>query len=224
MVHFAKPVSVYDNWINKCVGRYCHCEISVKMDAALFSVMVDSAISEAYAPAYLEKILKKTKRVKGKLHFCFYVLLNDYVDIRFFNDLGDDFYNPVPEVYDTIEIEIDSMQRLKDFVVYNLCQLGKSYDLCRAVCLYLPFTLRTHQPDKFFCSQLVMHSLNHIDITTDQDINHMKPDDVYDWLTIKVANNASNGSSKTRPTNHSDNATTIQSTTSIMEPVRQTKL
>lgn len=188
-VHFAKPVSVYDNFINRCVGTYCHCEVSIKIDADLFCVMIDSAISQAYAPAYLEKILKKMKTVKGKVHFCFYVLLNDYVDIRFFNELGDDFYNPVPEVYDTIVIQLESMEVLKEYVEWNLCQLGRSYDLLRATCLFLPFTLRTNIPTKFFCSQLVMHSLREIGWTTDQDINHMKPDDVYNWLSIKVNEN-----------------------------------
>lgn len=190
LIHFAKPVSIYDNYINRCTGRYCHCEVSIEMDAELLCVMIDSAISKAFAPAYLEKLLKKIKGVKGKVHFCFYILLNDYVDIRFFNDLGDDFYNPNPEVYDTIEIYVESMELVKDYVEWNLCQLGRSYDLLRAMCLFLPFTLRTEIPTKFFCSQLVMHSLKEIGWTTKQDINHMKPDDVYDWLSIKVNNNA----------------------------------
>ena len=185
-VHFAKPVSVYDNLINKCAGRYCHCEVSIQMDADLFCVMIDAAISQAYAPSYLEKLLKKMKSVKGKVHFCFYVLLNEYVDIRFFNELGDDFHNPVAEVYDTIQIELESMEVLKEYVEWNLCQLGRPYDLLRAMCLFLPITLRTETPTKFFCSQLVMHSLREIGWNTDNDINHMKPDDVYDWLTIKV--------------------------------------
>lgn len=185
-VHFAKPVSIFDNFINKCVGKYCHCETSIRIDASLLCVMIDTAISEAYAPSYLEKLLKKMKLLKGKVEICFYILWNDVVSIRFFNRLGDDFHNPTDEVYDTIVVEINSIEHLKEYIIWNLCQVGKPYDFLSAACLFLPVTLKNEMPQKFFCSQLVMHGLREIGLQPDTDINHMKPDDVYEWLTIKV--------------------------------------
>lgn len=189
-VHFAKPVSIYDNYINKCTGKYCHCEVSIELDAQLFSVMIDSAVQNAYDPEYLQKLLKKVQTSTGKIHFCFYVLLNDVVSIRFFNDLGDEFHSPpTKEVYDTIILETKGIEELKTYITWNLCQLNKPYDLLRACLLFIPVTLRTEEnPDKFFCSQLVMHSLKY-KYKYDRDINHMKPDDVYEWLsTIKEEN------------------------------------
>lgn len=183
-VHFAKPVSIYNNYVNKCTGKYCHCEVSLELDAPLFSVIIDSAVQEAYDPSYLQKLLKKVQGIKGKVHFCFYVLLNEVVSIRFLNNLGDEFHTPhTDDVYDTVEIETEGIEELKTFITWNLHQLNKPYDLIRALLLFLPVTLRTEvKPDKFFCSQLVMHGLKDKFIC-DKDINHMKPDDVYEWLS-----------------------------------------
>ena len=49
-VHFAKPVSIYNNYVNKCTGKYCHCEVSIELDAQLLSVIIDSAVQNAYDP------------------------------------------------------------------------------------------------------------------------------------------------------------------------------
>ena len=185
-IHFAKPVSIYNNFLNKCAGKYCHCEVSVELTTNLLRAMIETAISNAYSPSYLEKVLKKLTTVEGKVKICFYILWNDVVSIRFFNNLGNDFYNPTEEVYDTVSLQIPTVEKLKDFIVWNLCQVGKPYDLARALCLFLPLTIRTENPQKFFCSQLVMHGLENIGYKVDQDINHMKPDDVYNWLTIKA--------------------------------------
>lgn len=183
---FAKPVGVYDNCINRYVGKYCHCEVAVEMDAEMFCVIVDSTISQAYAPSYLEKILKRIRSIKGNIRFCFYILLNDYVDIRFFNDLGDAFHNPTKDVYDTINIRVDNMDLFENFIAWNLCQVGKPYDLLRACCLFLPYTIPVNVPDSFFCSQLVMHGLRELEIHVNQNINHMTPSDVYNCLSIKA--------------------------------------
>ena len=189
-VHFAKPVKVYDSMFNKCVGRYCHTEISLELDAGLLAVIIDSCIEDAYAPTELESLLKRVRTKKGMLHLCFYILWNDKVSVRFYNDMaGDEFNNPTPEVYDTITLELGDIETLKNFVSYNLRQLNKPYDIVRAIALFLPITLRLEEePSRFFCSQLVMHSLKQIGITSNTNINHMKPDDVYDWLecTIKA--------------------------------------
>lgn len=184
-IHFAKPVSIYDNTINKCAGRFCHCEVSIELDSDILAVIIDSCIQEAHDPLYLTKLLLKVKKIKKKIHFCFYVLLNEVVSIRFFNDLGDEFNAPPDdEIYETIKIEVESIEKLKEYITWNLCQINKPYDLVRAALLFFPVTLRTLDiPDKFFCSQLVMHSLKKLEMPMpDKDINHMKPDDVYDWL------------------------------------------
>ena len=149
------------------------------------AVIIDSCIQDAHDPLYLTKLLLKVKKIKKKIHFCFYVLLNEVVSIRFFNDLGDEFNAPPnDEIYETIKIDVGTIEKLKEYITWNLCQINKSYDLIRAALLFFPVTLRTlDQPDKFFCSQLVMHSLKNLEMPMpDKDINHMKPDDVYDWL------------------------------------------
>ena len=98
-IHFAKPVSIYDNAINKCAGRFCHCEVSIELDSDILAVIIDSCIQDAHDPLYLTKLLLKVKKIKKKIHFCFYVLLNEVVSIRFFNDLGELISMPPKELF-----------------------------------------------------------------------------------------------------------------------------
>ena len=78
---------------------------------------------------------------------------------------------------------------MQKIIGYNLRQLGKSYDIPRAILLLSSVTLRLQgEPDQFFCSQLVMHTLKHAELYIDDinqlvDINHMTPVNVYDWLS-----------------------------------------
>lgn len=188
-VHFAKPVEIYDNFLNKCAGRYCHTEVSVQLDSGLLAVIIDSCIEEAYDPKELESLLKRVKNKKGVLQFCFYILWNDKVSVRFYNDMADDNFNnyPTEDVYDTVTLEIEGIETLKNFISFYLKQINKPYDIVRALLLFSPVTMRLNQePSRWFCSQLVMHSLKHLGMECNNDINHMKPDDVYDWLTGSI--------------------------------------
>jgi len=189
-INFAKPIGPYNMLWNKCVSTYCHVEISIEIERDLFAVMIDSNVSAAHNPSILESLLK---RVKGstlkKLHCCFYIMWGDIVSVRFLNELNDDALMRPPEepIYDMITIPL-TVEQMQSIIGYNLRQLGKSYDIPRALLLLSHFTLRTDPnevPSQFFCSQLVMHAIKHADLfdtSTLKDINHMTPLDVYEWM------------------------------------------
>ena len=137
-------------------------------------------------------ILNKTAKHKGDLHVCFYILFGDVVNVRFLTELSDDsfFKPPSQPVYDTVEVKLNDLEALQQLVTWSVCQLGKSYDIPRAVLLMTPFTLRLEEenPEKYFCSQMIMYlfrSQNLFD-TTNININHMKPDDVWTWLNTQI--------------------------------------
>jgi hypothetical protein len=75
-------------------------------------------------------------------------------------------------------------------IKWNLKNLGRGYDIPRAVCLLLPFTMKTDKtvkPEKFFCSQLVMHMLVDCELfQTGQNIDHMTPDNVFTFLSTRI--------------------------------------
>ena len=54
--------------------------------------------------------------------------------------------------------------------------------IVRAILSLFPFTFRYNDPDKFFCSQLVLHSLKEIGIQYEGNPNHVLPIDVYRFL------------------------------------------
>ncbi len=190
-VSFARPLGPYDMLWNRCTGKFCHVELSIELNKDLFRVIVDSNVSEAYNPSILEGILKRTENCELKrLNVCFYVMWGDTVSIRYLNELSDDplMSPPSGPVYETISLPLE-MEEIQKIVGYNLRQLGKPYDIPRALLLFSSVTLRlSGEPDQFFCSQLVMHTLKHGGLYVDEinllkDINHMTPVNVYDWLT-----------------------------------------
>ncbi len=213
-INFAKPVGPYDMTWNKCVPTYCHVEMSIEIEKDLFSVIVDTNVSSAHNPSLLENLLARLKSSSlKKLNVCFYIMWGDVVSIRFLDDLNEDPLLRPPEqpIYDTITIPLE-VETLQKVIGYNLRQLGKSYDIPRALLLLASFTLRTNPnevPAKFFCSQLIMHTLKHSGLFDEsisklEDINHMTPLNVYEWLskqqtdTIKNDNDEKkNGSTKT---------------------------
>jgi len=190
-VSFARPVGPYDMLWNKCVGKFCHVEMSVEMDKDLFRVMVDSNIEQAYSPKTLEDILTRTKDTELKtLNVCFYVMWGDVVSVRFLTNLHDNPLMSPPRgpVYENVTLQLE-VEELQTIVGYNLRQLGKPYDIPRALMLLSHITIRLDgEPDKFFCSQLIMHTLLNSGLYVDEikqlkNINHMTPTNVYDWLT-----------------------------------------
>lgn len=210
LINFAKPVGPYDMAWNKCVSTYCHVEISIELEKDLFMVLIDSNVSSAHNPTMLETLLKRLRRSRlKKVHVCFYIMWGDVVSIRFLDDLNEDplMRPPEPPIYDKIEVPL-TMEQMQSVVGYSLRQLGKPYDIPRAILLLTSITLRTDPnvvPSNFFCSQLVMHTLKAAGIYAEEikscrDINHMTPLDVYQWLvdqkmsSITMDDESKNGS------------------------------
>lgn len=189
-ISFARPVGPYDMFWNKCTGTFCHVEMSIELEKDLFRVIVDSNIHEAYNSSILEGIMNRTKTSElKKLNACFYIMWGEEVSLRYLSDLSDDpFMSPAAKpVYETITIPLE-LEEMQKVVGYLLRQLGKPYDIPRALLTFSHVTLRLHgEPDKFFCSQLVMHALQYAEMYKDEikeckNINHMQPECVYKWL------------------------------------------
>lgn len=208
-INFARPIGPYDMTWNKCVPTYCHVEISIEIDKDLFAVIIDSNVSVAHKPSILENLLKRLKMTSLKtLHVCFYIMWGDVVSVRFLDDLNDDplFRSPEKPIYDSIVVPLD-VETLQKVVAYNVRQLGKPYDIPRALLLLASFTLRSvngETPSKFFCSQLVMYTLKDCGIydVSDLNIDHMTPLNVYEWLRDTIhdetsGDNDNNGNAKT---------------------------
>lgn len=203
-VSFANKEGPYNMFLNKCApGKFCHVEMSTIIETDVFRVIVDNIKSEdAFSPSMLSTLMARTKDVDAKtLHVCFYIMWGDVVSVRFLNTLSNDPLTRPPEepVYTSISLplEFDVMEKI---ITYNLCQIGREYDMPRAILLLSPYTLRLHDvPSKFFCSQLVMHTFVQCNVFPEEtenlkDINHMTPSGVYDWLKSVLEKNRKDNS------------------------------
>lgn len=192
IVSFANPIGPFDLFWNKCAGKYCHVEISVDIPRELLVSLLESVQDDCFDPERIARLLKRVIEAKDveTLNICFFVLWGEAVDSRFLSKLAENAISRPPEepTYENIVVPLE-LEELKNVVQYSLRQVGKSYDIPRALLLFSPLTLRTDDsPEKFFCSQLVMHTFKQLDSYAEdmkslEDINHMKPDDVYNWLS-----------------------------------------
>lgn len=193
-INFAQPVQIYDNFLNRCAGKFCHVEASVKIDIGQFRVLIDSNIQNAYSPSTCQNILNNTKDMKGEKTIAFYILFGGIMSIRFLDDENEDpFFKSIdPAIYDVISLPV-SEEKFYDVVVWNIKHLGRSYDIPKALCSVTPFfPFENNNVEKFFCSQLIMHMIKDngiIQVKKEINIDHMKPDAVYEFLMSSVEYN-----------------------------------
>lgn len=212
-ISFAKPIGPYDNLLNRIPCKYCHVELSFHTTAELFRQMLVSTIDQSYDPQMIQELINRLRHQKGKIIVCFFINWGEKLSCRYLSDMIDDPYFRPPEqpVYDTLSIECD-LDKINKITSFYLLQLGKPYDYMRAVLTLAPVTLRStpDKPDKYFCSQVVMYSLREIGIECEDDINHMKPLDVYRFVkkhcinTDELHTNGSSKSSSESSTNGND--------------------
>jgi hypothetical protein len=182
-IAFAKPIGPYRNPINYIPPTYCHVELSFHTTAETFRRQLTQYMEGSYNPANVQKLLNRIRKVKGTIIVCFYINWGETVSCRYLSEIIDDPYLRPPEepVYDTLKVMM-GLEQSDKIVRFYLKHLGKRYDYSRAILSMFPFTFRSHDPDKFFCSQLVLHSLKEIGIHYEGNPNHVLPIDVYRFL------------------------------------------
>lgn len=181
-VNFAHPVACYDNFVNKCVGRFCHVEVSLKVDIALLRFLLDTNLDRAFSPEICQNVLNQTETMSGEVVVAFYILFGGIYSLRFLNEDDEDFYKPpAAPVYECVTLPVEDPNEL---IAWNIRHLGRPYDIPRALLVMTPFSFPNKEaPEKFFCSQIVPYMLSENNVaTTEDDIDHMKPDAVYEWL------------------------------------------
>ena len=182
-VSFAKPVGPYDNLMNRIPNTYCHVEVSFHTTAERFRRQLVQYIEGSYSPKDVQELMNRIRRVKGKIVVCFYINWGETVSCRYLSELVADPYLRPPEapVYDIIPIKmtVEQEDKLVQFYVKNI---GKAYDYQRAIVSLCPIGFRGNDPNRFYCSQLVLYALREMGMEIDCDINHVSPLDVYQLL------------------------------------------
>ena len=188
-INFAYPLGPYDNLLNNwCTSVFCHVEASFEINAGVFRILIGMCMDDAYDTRALKTLVNTLKGHKGMLNVGFYILFGECFTVRFLskNNAEPFLRTPASPVYETCVLPLKSVDDYHSLICWNIRNLGKQYDIPRAVCVLLPVTLGTPPVmDKFFCSQLIMHMGrdNNLFDVGDLNIDHVTPDDVYRFLT-----------------------------------------
>lgn len=183
-VAFAKPIGPYKSLMNYVPRRYCHVELSFHTTTDAFRRQLVQYMEGSYSPREVQILYNRIKSYNGKLIVCFYINWGEQVSARYLSELIDDPYLRPPEkpVYETIPLTVTLEQQDK-LVAFYLKNLGKSYDYSRAILSMCPITLRNNNPERFYCSQLVLYSLKAMGLDLKNvNIDHVSPLDVYKLL------------------------------------------
>tara|TARA_B100000700_G_C14533859_1_gene618809 strand:- start:48 stop:488 length:441 start_codon:yes stop_codon:yes gene_type:complete len=128
--------------------------------------------------------------LEGDVTIAFYILFGDIMSMRILNEHEENSFLQPPKapIYDVIKIKLEE-EKMYEVIKWNIRMLGRKYDIPRAVLLLTPISIPLRdRPEMFFCSQIVMYMLKEntiVKIDDTLDINHMKPDHVYDWLLVQ---------------------------------------
>jgi len=198
-VSFANPVGPYKNPLNYIPRTYCHVELSFHTTATTFRRQLTQYIEGSHSPGDVQVLMNRIRRYNGKLIVCFYINWGETVSCRYLSELVTDPYLRPPEkpIYDNIPIKI-SMEQSDSLVKFYIRNLGKGYDYCRAMLSLCPITLRSRDPNRFYCAQLVLYSLRAAGVDFDCDMDHVSPLDVYKLLKNMPINRAE-GNNKDGP-------------------------
>lgn len=185
-VSFAKPVGPYNNLLNRIPSEYCHCEVSFHTTADTFRRQLIQYIEGSHSPKDVQELMNRIRRVKGKIIVCFYINWGETVACRYLSELVADPYLRPPEepVYEVVPVKmtVEQQDKLVKFYIRNM---GKGYDYWRAIVSLCPIGFRGNDPNRFYCSQLVLYGLREMGMVFDCDINHVSPLEVYKLLTEK---------------------------------------
>lgn len=178
---FARPVGLFDNWFNKLVARvtggsFCHSEFIV-------SWTVDQLLDVVnHTGGHINLRNELSKMDTDQVNICFYVLWGDQCNYRLLKDHGTPFYRmPNQTEYSTLPLDM-SLSEEKKIVRFLFDQCNKNYDYLGALAYFLPLRKSQHSYDTYFCSQLMVCSLQHINKIQNVNPSAVTPNKLYNLL------------------------------------------
>jgi hypothetical protein len=189
MLHgsFARPVGLFDNWFNGVVagitgGAFCHSEF-------IFSWDTDTATAFLNTVEGQDRLKERCEEYEedNMVNICFYVLWGDTCSYRFLkNSHRNKFYRTPNEAeYEQVEIPINMEEEYK-LARFLLEQCGKNYDYVGALTCFVPFRKTSNIYDVYFCSQLMVCALQHVDKLKNVNPSGVTPNTLYKLLLTSL--------------------------------------
>jgi len=181
---FAKPCGLFDNFFNKIVtwftgGDFCHSEFIFTWDTD----MAESFFSTVEG----HEVLKNRYHLyeeNGVVNICFYVLWGDTTSYRMLKyNSNNPFYRmPNDSQFKCVPLSMEQDLEFK-MAKFLLDQCKKEYDYAGALTYYLPLRNSRQEYNTYFCSQLMVCALQHVQQHRDINPSSITPNHLYTLLT-----------------------------------------
>ena len=184
---FARPVGLFDNWFNKLTayltaGDFCHSEFIFSFTAQRMKAFLELVGED------LTTWKKKLERYEeeGMFHICFFIVWGDTVSYRLLKRKHNNPYYKFPNENENALIEMNISDD-QEFVVAQFLfdQMKKQYDTFGALTYYVPLRSRAVIYDKYFCSQLMVVSLQQIQKLKNINPSSITPNKLYQLLLVQ---------------------------------------
>lgn len=181
---FARPSGLFDNVFNRFVswltgGEYCHSEFIFTWNmetAGKFFKTVEghSRLKERFGD-YCED---------GVVNICFYVLWGDRTSYRLLkHNANNPFYRmPNETQFTCLPIALEEEHEFK-MATFLLDQCKKEYDYAGALTYYIPLRHAQNEYPTYFCSQLMVCALQHIQQYREVNPSSVTPNKLYTLLS-----------------------------------------
>ena len=186
---FAKPVGLFDNWFNRLTayvtgGEFCHSEF-------IFSFSIEQMekflklINEENSPSWKKKI--KRYEEDGFIHMDFFIVWGDTVSIRLLKKTHNNPYYKFPNEREFSLINIKNTTEEEELQLAKFLhdQVKKEYDYYAALTYYIPGRDRAASYNKYFCSQLMVASLQQINRLKSINPSSVTPNKLHALLLIQ---------------------------------------
>jgi len=186
---FARPIGLFDNWFNKVTamvtghgGNFCHSEFVFSFTVERMKKFLD------YVNEDLSKWQKKMDRYEeeGMIHICFFIVWGNNVSYRLLKYGHNNPYYKYPNENEFSLVQIKDLSEDDEFLIgkFLMDQMKKEYDYYGALTFFVP--LRNQEPtyNRWFCSQLMVASLQHINRLKNVNPGAVSPNHLYKLLLV----------------------------------------
>lgn len=179
---FARPMGLFDNWFNKFVakltgGSYCHSEFIVTWP-------VDQLLETVnHTGGHINLRNELSKMDANNVNLCFYVVWGDACNYRLLKDQDVNAFHRMPNQteYSTLPLDMNLSEE-KKLVRFLFDQCNKNYDYLGALTYYVPVRKTQAVYDTYFCSQLMVCALQHINRLPNVNPSGVTPNKLYNLL------------------------------------------
>lgn len=183
---FARPCGMFDNWFNKLTsfvtgGSFCHSEFVFSFPVARMREFLTFA--EEDESEWQRKLVRYEE--DGMIHLCFYIVWGDDVSYRLMKKKHNNPFYRYPNESQFCVVGVDATPEEEfEMAKFLMDQRSKNYDYVGALSYFVPLRDRAATYNRWFCSQLMVATLQHVNKLKDVNPSGITPNGLYNILVL----------------------------------------